>query len=192
MSLRVLIIDSSLERSAILEQALNDANHEVVGRFASSASLTAKVTELKPDIVIIDIESPDRDTLENMRHVTRDNPKPIVMFAEQGDSETIQSAIRAGVSAYVVDGLSKNRVKPVMDVAIARFREFQALQNELIEVKNKLADRKFIDKAKGMLIEKYRMTEEDAYSALRKMAMNRNQRIAEVARNVIAMLDTLN
>jgi response regulator NasT len=191
VSLRVLIVDSSAERAALLEQALSDAGHAVVGRFTSSAGLPARVIELQPDVIIIDIESPDRDTLENMRHVTRDNPKPIVMFAEQGDTEMIQSAIRAGVSAYVVDGLSKSRIKPVVDVAIARFREFHALQNELIEVKSKLADRKYIDKAKGMLIEKYKMTEEEAYGALRKMAMNRNQRIAEVARNMIAMLDML-
>lgn len=191
MSQRVLIIDSSPERAAMLEQALRDSNYAVVGRFSSSAGLHARVAELNPDIIIIDIESPDRDTLENMRHVTRDNPKPIVIFAEQGDTEIIQSAIRAGVSAYVVDGLSRKRVKPVMDVAIARFREFQALQNELAEVKNRLSDRKHIDRAKGLLIEKYRMTEEEAYGALRKMAMNRNQRIAEVALNVIAMMETL-
>ena len=191
MDLRVLIIDSSLERAAILEQALSDANYAVVGRFTSSAGLPARVTELQPDIIIIDIESPDRDTLENMRHITRDNPKPIVVFAERGDSEIIQSAIRAGVSAYVVDGLSRHRVKPVMDVAIARFREFQALQSELAEVKTKLADRTYVDKAKGLLIEKYQMTEEQAYAALRKMAMNRNQRIAEAARNVIAMMEML-
>jgi response regulator NasT len=191
MSLRVLVVDSSVERAAVLEQALSDSDYKVVGRFTSSASLAAKVTELQPDIIIIDVESPDRDTLENMRHVTRDNPKPIVMFVEQGDTEAIQNAIRAGVSAYVVDGLSRNRIKPVMDVAIARFREFQALQNELAEVKNKLADRKFIDKAKGLLIEKHKMTEEQAYAALRKMAMNRNLRIVDVARNVISMMETL-
>jgi two-component system, response regulator / RNA-binding antiterminator len=191
MSLRVLVVDSSVERAAVLEQALSDSDYAVVGRFTSSASLAARVAELQPDIIIIDVESPDRDTLENMRHVTRDNPKPIVMFVEQGDTEIIQSAIRAGVSAYVVDGLSRNRIKPVMDVAIARFREFQALQNELIEVKNKLADRKYIDKAKGLLIEKHKMTEEQAYAALRKMAMNRNLRIVDVARNVISMMETL-
>lgn len=192
MSLRVLIIDSSPERAAILEQALSDSNYTVAGHLASSASLHARVAELNPDIIIIDIESPDRDTLENMRHVTRDNPKPIVIFAEQGDSEIIQSAIRAGVSAYVVDGLSRHRIKPVMDVAIARFREFQALQTELAEVKSRLADRKFVEKAKGLLIEKYRMSEDQAYAALRKMAMNRNLRIVDVARNVIAMLEALN
>jgi response regulator NasT len=191
MSLRVLIVDSSPERAAVLEQALGDSNYAVVGRFTSSLSLSARVAELKPDIIIIDVDSPDRDTLENMRHVTRDNPKPIVIFAEQGDTGVIESAIRAGVSAYVVDGLSRHRIKPVMDVAIARFREFQALQSELTEVKSKLADRKFIDKAKGLLIEKYRMSEEEAYGALRKMAMNRNQRIVDVARNVISMMETL-
>jgi response regulator NasT len=191
MNLRVLVVDSSPERAAILEQALLDSNYLVVGRFTSSASLAAKVAELKPDIIIIDVESPDRDTLENMRHVTRDNPKPIVMFVEQGDTEVIQSALRAGVSAYVVDGLSRHRIKPVMDVAIARFREFQALQSELVEIKNKLADRKFIDKAKGLLIEKYKMSEDEAYGALRKMAMNRNLKIVDVARNVISMMETL-
>jgi response regulator NasT len=142
-------------------------------------------------VIIIDIESPDRDTLENMRHITRENPKPIIMFAEKGASEIIQTAIQAGVSAYVVDGLSRNRVKPILDVAIARFREFQALRNELAEAKNKLADRKVIDRAKGILIEKYGMTEEQAYVSLRKMAMNRNLRIVEVSRNVIAMLEVL-
>jgi response regulator NasT len=191
VNLRVLVVDSSPERAAILEQALSDSDYSVVGRFTSSASLVTKVAELKPDIIIIDVESPDRDTLENMRHVTRNNPKPIVMFVEQGDTEVIQSAIRAGVSAYVVDGLSRHRIKPVMDVAIARFREFQALQNELAEIKNKLADRKFIDKAKGLLIEKYKMSEDEAYGALRKMAMNRNLKIVDVARNVISMMETL-
>ncbi|HEY3487837.1 MAG TPA: ANTAR domain-containing protein [Gammaproteobacteria bacterium] len=189
MSLRVLIIDNSPARTAILEEALSDSSYIVVARLTSSANLIIGVEDLKPDIIIIGIESPDRDTLECMQHVTRDNPKPIVMFAEQGGNDTIQSAIRAGVSAYVIDGLSKNRVKSIMEVAIARFREFQAMQNELTEVKNKLAERRFIEKAKALLIEKHRMTEEEAYSALRKMAMNRNQRIAEVARNVISMLE---
>lgn len=191
MNLRVLIIDGSPERSAILEQALSDASYTVVARLTTSADLTAQVAQLQPDVIIIDIESPDRDTLENMRHITRENPKPIIMFAERGASEIIETAIQAGVSAYVVDGLSRNRVKPILDVAIARFREFQALRNELAEVKNKLADRKIIDKAKGILIEKYGMTEEQAYGSLRKMAMNRNLRIVEVARNVIAMLEIL-
>jgi two-component system, response regulator / RNA-binding antiterminator len=191
MSLRVLIIDSAPERAAVLEQALSDSSYTVAGRFTSAINLVLRVAELQPDIIIIDVESPDRDTLENMRHVTRDNPKPIVMFVEQGDTEAIQKAIRAGVSAYVVDGLSRHRIKPVMDVAIARFREFQELQNELAEVKSKLDDRKFIDRAKGLLIEKYRMSEEEAYAALRKMAMNRNLRMVEVARNVISMMETL-
>lgn len=191
MRVRVLIIDQSPERAAILEQALSDASYEVVARLTTSDDLTGKVAELQPDVIIIDIESPDRDTIENMRHVTRENPKPIVMFAEQGNSEMIQTAVQAGVSAYVVDGLSVNRVKSILDVAIARFREFQALRNELTEIKSKLADRKIIDKAKGMLIDKYKMSEEDAYASLRKMAMNRNQRIADTARNVIAMLEML-
>jgi response regulator NasT len=191
MSVRVLIIDQSPERAVILQQALSDASYEVVACLTTSVDLTQRVAQFEPDVIIIDIESPDRDTIENLRHITRENPKPIVMFAERGNSEMIQTAVQSGVSAYIVDGLGKNRVKPILDVAIARFREFQALRNELAEVKNKLADRKVIDKAKGLLIDKYDMTEEEAYASLRKMAMNRNQRIAESARNIIAMLEIL-
>lgn len=191
MSLRVLIIGSSLERTALFEQALGDSGYKAVGRFASSDGLAGRVAALKPDVIVIDIVSPDPVTLENIRLVMQDDPRPIVMFAEQDDSASIQSAVRAGVGDYVVDGLGRKRIRPVMELAVARFREFQALRNELAEARNRLAERKHIDRAKGLLIEKYKMTEEEAYAALRKMAMNRNQRIAEVSLNVIAMMETL-
>jgi response regulator NasT len=113
------------------------------------------------------------------------------MFAERSDQETTENAIRAGVSAYVVDGLNPDRLKPLVEVAIARFREFQALRQELAETRSKLAERKVIEKAKGLLMQKKQLNEQEAYQALRKMAMDRNQRLGEVAQNVIDVMELL-
>ncbi|HKK06251.1 MAG: ANTAR domain-containing protein [Gammaproteobacteria bacterium] len=190
-SLRVLLVDESVGRAAILEQALADAGHAVVGRIAASEDLQAAVQRIEPDVIIIDMDSPDRDTLEHMRGISADRPKPIVMFAEDGDSATIEEAVRAGVSAYVVDGLNPGRVKPIMEVAIARFREFQALRQELADARHSLAERKDIERAKGILMQQRNWTEDEAYQALRKLAMDRNLRLAEVARNIIAVADLL-
>jgi len=189
--LRVLLVDRSVGRAAVLEQALGDAGYSVVGRIAASDDLQAAVQRIEPDVIIIDMDSPDRDTLEHMRGISAERPKPIVMFAEDGDSVTIEEAVRAGVSAYIVDGLNATRVKPIMDVAIARFREFQALRQELADAKHSLAERKDIERAKGILMQQRDWNEQEAYEALRKLAMDRNLRIGEVARNIIAVADLL-
>ena len=189
--LRVLLIDHTPGRLAILEQALTDIGHQVVAKITTSEDLFAKVREVQPDAIIIDLESPDRDTLEHMRVISRDQPRPVVMFADDDDSGTIQQAIAAGVSAYVVDGLSPKRIKPLLDVAIARFREYQALRNELEKARNSLAERKVVDRAKGLLMKQKGYSEEEAYQALRKTAMDNNQRVADVARTVIALADLL-
>lgn len=189
--LRVLLVDQSLGRAGILERALLDAGHSVVGHVAATEDLQAAVQRVEPDVIIIDMDSPDRDTLEHMRSISTERPKPIVMFAEDGDSATIEEAVRAGVSAYVVDGLNPGRVKPILDVAIARFREFQALRQELADAKTSLADRKDIERAKGILMRQRKWTEEEAYQALRKLAMDRNLRLGEVARNIIAVADLI-
>jgi response regulator NasT len=191
IKLRVMLVDEDAERAALVEQALLGAGYEVVAKLAGQHDLLRSVRDVQPDVVIVDLESPDRDTLESMRHITREQPKPIVMFAEKGDSDTIADAIRAGVSAYVVDGLSGNRVKPILDVAIARFREFQALRDELEQTKTTLAERKIIEKAKGLIMKKRGCDEEQAYKALRKLAMDRNQRLADVAREVVSVADLL-
>ena len=191
MSLRVLLIDKERGRSALLEQALQDLGYEVVARLHSEHDLYNKVGMLNPDIIIIDIQSPDRDTLESMRTISQDMPRPIVMFADKGDSSLIEASVRAGVSAYVVDGLAAGRLKPIMDVAIARFREFHALRTELDKMRVQLEDRKYIDKAKGLLMRKRGITEEEAYHSLRKLAMDRNKRIGEMARDLIALMDVL-
>lgn len=191
MSLRVMLVDASRGRTAILERALQDAGYDVVARLESYAQLNEQIADIQPDVVIIDMESPGRDVLEHMRTISEERPKPIVMFADRSDSTSIEDAMRAGVSAYVVDGLNPNRVKPIIDVAIARFREYQALREELAETKAKLCERKTIEKAKGLLMEKRGMSEDEAYKALRKMAMDRNIRLVQAAESVIAVADYL-
>jgi response regulator NasT len=189
MSLKILIVDQDSGRSAILEQALIDAGHTVVARLQSERDLASKVAEYRPDVVIIDMEAPGRDTLEQMREVSRDNPRPIVLFSNQRDPEYIRQAVQAGVSAYVVDGLQKERVLPIVEVAMARFREFQALRRELEETRSRLQERKIIEKAKGILMQRRGLSEDAAYQLMRKMAMDRNLRLVEVARTLLALED---
>lgn len=189
--LRVLLVDEDPGRAAILEQALDDVGHSVIAKLGSGAGLYAAVSRHQPDVIIIDLDSPDRDTLEQMRTIHRDQPRPIVMFAEDDNSGTINQAIQAGVSAYIVDGLSSKRVKPVMEVAIARFREYQALRNELAQAKSSLEERKMIDQAKGLLMQHRGMNENEAYQALRKLAMDQGKKLVEVARNVIAIMEMI-
>lgn len=183
--LRVMLVDEESGRSAVLERALEDNGYEVVARIGTDEDLLGKVRSIQPDMIIIDMQSPDRDTLESMHMINREQPKPIVMFAENSDNVTIADAVKAGVSAYVVDGLNAKRIKPIMEVAIARFREFQALKDELVKTKTDLADRKVIDKAKGIIMTQRKCTEDDAYKALRKLAMDRNEKLADVAKSVI-------
>lgn len=191
MHLRVMVVDEEAERAALLDGALREAGYSLVARVGPNEDLLARVREIRPDIIIIDMEAPSRDTLEHMRSISRDCPRPIVMFTQDDASATIQDAVRAGVSAYVVDGLKPERVRPILDVAIARFREYQELREELEDTRTKLADRKTIERAKGVLMKKRGCSEEEAYQLLRKLAMDRNQRIGEVAANVVAMADLL-
>ena len=190
-TLRILLIDDLHSRAAILEQALSDAGHSIIARLGSTLDLPQQVHKLQPDVVIIELDSPDRDTLENMSIVTRDNPRPIILFSAQDDSDTIQHAVRAGVSAYVVDGLSAKRVRPIIDVAVARFREFQAMRQELEKTRDQLSERKLVERAKGLLMKQRGFDEDEAYNAMRKMAMERNQRLVQVAQNVIDIFEML-
>ncbi|WP_417330345.1 ANTAR domain-containing response regulator [Halomonas cupida] len=189
--LKVLLVDDEIVRAAMVEEALASEGHEVVCRLANPTSLNDMVARHQPDVVIIDMESPDRDTLDSMALLHRENPRPVVFFADQHDSDALQSAVKAGVSAYVVDGLVPSRVKSVMDVAIARFESFQSMRLELDRARNQLADRKRIERAKGLLMKHQSCDEEQAYRMLRKLAMDRGQRIGEVAGNVIDILEQL-
>ena len=187
----VMLVDDQPARAALLEQALRDHGYTVLARLATADGLAAEVRRCTPSVIIIDIDSPDRDTLEHMASLHRDNPHPVVMFAGEDDAGTIERAMRAGVSAYVVDGLQTTRVKSIIDVAIARFREYQALRRELEKTRTELADRKVLDRAKGLLMKRRKVTEEQAYHAIRKMAMDRSQRVIDVARNIIAVMELI-
>lgn len=186
--LKVMLLDEHEERSAILRTALADAGHDVVARVPfRDADLVRDVESFAPDLIIIDTASPDRDTLEHLCVISATRPRPIVMFSGNRDSETIREAIRAGVSAYVVDGLAVERVQPLIDAAIARFEQFQALREELAETQSRLDERKRVDRAKGLLMDRKRISEQDAYALMRRMAMDRNVRLAQVADEIIRM-----
>jgi len=190
-ALKVLLVDEEPGRAAILERALLDAGYVLVSRLSSADRLAEHVAASQPDIVIVDIDSPDRDCLENMALLSRSNPKPVIMFSDEDNEDTIASAIKAGVSAYVADGMNPERVRPIVQVAVARFREYQALKNELQKTRDQLADRKLIDKAKGLLMKHRNFNEDEAYHAMRKLAMERNQRLVDTARNVIEVFEML-
>lgn len=190
-ALRVLLVDETFERAALLKHALQEAGYRIAAHVSSSADLPGLVTELKPDVIILDTESPDRDTLEHLCLISRDQPRPIVMFTHDDDSEKIRAAIRAGVSAYVVDGLKSERLRPIMDVAMARFNEYQAMRRNLEKAESQLVERKDVDRAKGILMKQRGWSEEEAYQALRKMAMDKGVKIGEVAQQVISIAELL-
>ena len=189
--LRVLLVDPDPARAAVLKAGLVDSGVQIVAVVSPDDDLVRRVRECSPDVVIIDLNSPSRDTLESLRAVTREQPRPIVMFVDNSDDQMIEQAIRAGVSAYVIDGLNAKRVKPVLDVAIARFKEYQSLRGELEKAKSTLQDRKVIDRAKGLLMEQKKITEDDAYRALRKLAMDQNKRLVDVAQALITYAQLL-
>jgi response regulator NasT len=189
--LNILLVDDEAVRAAMVEEALMAEGHRVICRLTSPASLNQMVARHQPDVVIIDMESPDSDTLKSMALLNRENPRPVVFFADQHDSSMLQAALKAGVSAYVVDGLVPERVEAIIEVAIARFDAFQSMRQELDKARNQLTERKRIERAKGLLMKHQDCDEEQAYRMLRKLAMDRGQRIADVAGNVIDILDRL-
>ncbi len=189
--LRVLVIDESRQRAAGICAGLALAGHQVAAVLPSAWDLAAQVETIKPDVILIETASPSRDTLEHLSAMNRDAPRPVVIFAQEGEAGVIRAAMRAGVSAYVVDGLDPGRIKPVIEVALARFDEYQALRRELDDTSRKLSERKLIDRAKGILMRTRAMGEDEAYHALRKLAMERGITVADVSRNVIDMAQLL-
>jgi response regulator NasT len=189
--LRVLVIDESRTRAGDICASLALAGHQVAAVLPSAIDLVRHVEATRPDIILIETDSPTRDTLEHLSVLDRANPRPIVMFAQDADSQAIRKAVQAGVSAYVVDGVEASRIKPVLDVAVAQFESHQALRNELAESNRKLVERKLVDRAKGMLMKARSLSEDDAYHALRKLAMERGKTIAAVSQDVIDMANLL-
>ncbi len=189
--LSVLVIDESRSRAGEICAGLAIAGYQVAAILADSENLTAEVEKLKPDVILIDTDSPSRDTLENLAAMNKNMPRPVVIFTHEDGKEAIRDALKAGVSAYIVDGLDARRIKPILQVAQARFDDTQALRRELDEVSKKLSDRKLVDKAKGVLMKARGLDEDAAYHAMRKLAMERGQSIAKVARDVIDMARVL-
>ncbi|HRH79432.1 MAG TPA: ANTAR domain-containing protein [Thiobacillaceae bacterium] len=183
--LRVMIVDADIERSRNLRGALTLAGYNVVGELRESIDLPQAVRGLKPHIIIVAADSPDRDTLEHISLTTRDAPRPVVMFTRDGDSQAIRAAVQAGVSAYVVDGLAPDRLRPILEVACARFEAHQELSARLADTERQLSERKNIEKAKGILIKRRGLSEEQAYKELRDLAMRTGKKIGEVAETLI-------
>jgi response regulator NasT len=183
--LRILIIDENVVRASILEDGLREAGHLRVSIISNMRELLRQIVEADPDVIFIDLENPNRDVLEQMFQVSRSVRRPIAMFVDRSDTASIEAAIDAGVSAYVVDGLRKERVKPILDMTISRFNAFNRLRDELDRTRQALEDRKVIDKAKGILMKTRKITEEEAYALLRTTAMNESRRVADVAAGLV-------
>jgi response regulator NasT len=184
-SLSIVIVDENPVRAAILEEGLRESGHINVVRIEGTAKLLARIYAIDPDVILIDLENPSRDVLEQMFQVSRIVKRPVAMFVDQADSASIQASVDAGVSAYIVDGLKKERIKSILDLCISRFNAFSRLQSELEQTKSALEERKVIDRAKGILMKAKHLSEEQAYALLRKTAMNENRKIADVAQSVI-------
>jgi response regulator NasT len=184
-SLKIVIVDENPIRAAILKDGLREAGHVQVMHLEDTARLLARVYAMDPDVILIDLENPSRDVLEQMFQVSRAVRRPVAMFVDQSDAASIQAAVDAGVSAYIVGGLRKERVQNILDLCISRFNAFARLQDELDRTKSALEERKVIDRAKGILMTAKNLSEEAAYALLRKTAMNENKKIAEVAQSVI-------
>ena len=189
--IKVMLVDNDLKRIKPLKQSLIDNGFDVVAHVENDIYLQAKCFEIKPDIVIIDTESPNRDTLENICVMSMNDPRPVVMFTHDGDKEKIKAATQAGVSAYVVGTIPSERLTPVIDAAVARFEEFKNLRSELTLAKSKLDDRKVIERAKGLLMKQRRLEEDEAYSLLRNMAMQRNVKLVDLSQQLINTADLL-
>lgn len=184
-ALRILIIDENRIRAAIIEEGLREAGHGQVTVVHDIAGIARRIAEIEPDVIVIDLENPNRDMLESMFQLSRAVKRPIAMFVDRSDSASIEAAIEAGVSAYVVDGLRKDRVKPILDMAIGRFNAFSRMARELEEARGELENRRLVERAKGILMKSRGLSEQDAYALLRRTAMNQNRKIAEIAQSLI-------
>src|SRR5947208_9127480 len=188
---KIVIVDESPIRAAILEEGLREAGFTGVVHISEMQSLLARIYALDPDVILIDLENPSRDVLEQMFQVSRAVRRPVAMFVDQSDKASTEAAVDAGVSAYIVGGLQKERIKNILDLCISRFNSFARLREELERTRTALEERKVIDRAKGILMKAKSLSEEAAYTPLRNTAMNQNKKIAEVAQSVVTAAELL-
>ncbi len=189
--LNVLVIDENRIRAAIIEEGLRDAGYDQVTVIDVMHGLARRIADLNPDVIVIDLENPNRDMLESMFQLSRAVRRPIAMFVDKSDEASIEAAVEAGVSAYIVDGLKKERMRPILKMAISRFNAFSRLNRELEETRGELENRKVIDRAKGLLMRSRGLSEEEAYALLRRTAMNQNRKIAEIAQSLVTAASLL-
>jgi response regulator NasT len=188
---KIVIVDESPIRAAILVEGLREAGFTGITHISEMHNLLARIYALDPDVILIDLENPSRDVLEQMFQVSRAVRRPIAMFVDQSDSASIQASVDAGVSAYIVDGLKKERIKPILDLCISRFNAFSKLQDELERTKSALEDRKVIDRAKGILMKLKGLTEDEAYVLLRSTAMREKKKIGDIAQSIVTAAELL-
>ncbi len=195
-NLRIVLVhphheSDASQRACALHAGLLEAGYELVASLPADLDLPERIAQLQPDMIIVDAESDARDVLEHIVIATRDERRPIVMFTEDDKTSSMEAALEAGVSAYIVAGLKPERIKPVLNVALARFRKEEKLLLELADTKHKLAERKVVDRAKGLLMSRHGMTEEQAYQRLRTMAMNKKLKLADIAQRILDVEDLL-
>ena len=189
--LRIAVVEKDRERARLIVDGLCEAGDYTITVFGDDTGLAKKLSDLNPDLVLIDVEPPSRDVLEELTIVSSPMERPVAMFVDRSDDAVTKAAIEAGVSAYVVDGLRKERIKPVLDAAIARFHMFSQIRTELTATKAALAERKTIDRAKGILMKSKGLSEEEAYGLLRKTAMDQGRKVADVAQALVTAADLL-
>lgn len=189
--LRVLVIDESSIRASIIEQGLHEAGYADVTIIDNMNGLARRISDVNPDVIVIDLENPNRDMLESIFQISRAVRRPIAMFVDKSDEASIEAAVEAGVSAYIVDGLKQERVRPILKMAISRFNAFSRLSRELEETRGELENRKVIDRAKGLLMRSRGLSEGEAYALLRRTAMNQNRKIAEIAESLVTAASLL-
>ena len=183
--LTILVIDENAIRASIIEEGLREAGYQRVTVIHEVNGVARTIETLQPDVIFIDLENPNRDMMEHLFQLTRTVGRPIAMFVDRSDTASIEAAVEAGVSAYVVDGLKKERVKPILDMAVSRFNAFSRLQRELADAKSALEERKVVERAKGILMKMRGLPEEEAFALLRQTAMNEKKKISEIAQSVV-------
>lgn len=191
VSLTILVIDENPVRSAILEEGLREAGYASVVHLDTTHELLRQIYRIDPDVILMDLANPSRDVLEQMFQVSRMVKRPVAMFVDQSDTAMIEAAVDAGVSAYIVDGLRKERVKPILDMTVFRFNAFDRLTRELHQARTELAERKLIERAKGLLMKSRGVAEDEAYALLRRTAMNEQKKLSEIARSVVTAAQLL-
>ncbi|GHD19393.1 two-component system response regulator [Halioglobus japonicus] len=185
----MILVDDDRSRATSVESKLRDVGFDVLSVIPTASGLLYQMAQQEPDVVIIALDSPDRDVLESLSIASSHNPRPVVMFSESGDQGFITDAIRAGVTAYQAQDISAERVRAAIDIAVAQFSAFNNLREELDETRRQLEERKLVEKAKGLLMSVHKVDEEEAFSTLRKLAMDKNRTLGEVAKEVIDILE---